>query len=203
MVQAQDLDLSSPAAFVIVAVVCLTDGVIPLVPASAAVIGLGVIAGSGDLRAYPLLGVAAAAAFVSDNISYWLGARFGATLRRALVRGPRSQQLWDWVDRKLQAEGMALVALARVLPGGPTPITLSAGSFRMPARRFRIATAASVVIWSAYALGVGMFGSAVLGDSPLLALLAGSAAAGVVNLVLRMALWRRRTADPAVTDRPV
>jgi len=192
MIRVQDLDLSHPVAFLIFAALGLIDGVVPLVPARTAVIGLGVIAGTGDVRAYPLLAVATAAAFVSDNISYWLGARYWPRISRIVLRGARSRRVWAWVEDQLRRRGIVLVALARVVPGGPTPITLTAGSVHLPLSRFRMAAAISAVLWSAYAFGVGMFGDAVVGNNLLVALLAGLGLAGGLNLVLRMAIRRSR-----------
>jgi membrane-associated protein len=186
----QELDLSSPLAFLVVAGLALVDGVVPLVPAYTAVIGLGVLAAEGDLRAYPLLALASVAAFLSDNLSYWLGARLWPRFGPTLLRGARSRQFWTWLEHQLRTHGMLLVTLARVVPGGPTPITLTAGSVRLSARKFRIAAATGALLWSAYAFGVGIIGSAIVGDHPLLAVVAGLALAVALNACLRVGFRR-------------
>ncbi len=196
------LDLSSPTAFLVVCGLALVDGVVPLVPARTAVIGLGVIAAGGDERAYPLLAVATVAAFVSDNISYWIGARYWSRISAVIFRGSRPRRIWAWVERQMHQQGTFLVAVARVIPGGPTPITLTAGLVGMPKRRFRAAAAVSAALWSAYAFGVGMFGDTLTGDDPLAALLAALAVAAAVNMVMRLLLRRRAsTADGSDRDR--
>lgn len=202
MVTLHDLDLSSPAAFLIVAGLALIDGVIPLVPARTAVIGLGVVAGRGDTRAYPLLVVATVAAFVGDNISYWLGARMWPRISRLVLRGPRTRRVWSWMERQLQAHGTVLVALARVVPGGPTPITLSAGSTRMPLAKFRIGAAASASLWSAYAFAVGALGDVFVSDNLVYALLAALGLAVVLNFALRLGLRRRWSPTAETGDTP-
>lgn len=192
MIGAVSVDLSSPWAFAAVVGLALVDGVVPLVPARTALIGLGVVAGSGDSRAYPLLALATVAAFVSDNISYWLGAHCWGAITRIVFVGGRARRAWGWLEKQIHRHGLVLVALARVLPGGPTPITLTAGSVGFPLRRFRLAAAVSAVLWSAYAFSVGLAGDALVGDSLLLALVAALALAGIINLALRTLLRRRR-----------
>lgn len=192
VIEVRSLDLASPVSYAVVVVLALIDGVIPLVPARTAVIGLGVLAGSGRVAAYPLLAVATAAAFVSDNVSYWLGAHYWPRIQPVLFRGARTRRAWGWVERQLRLHGATLVVLARVLPGGPTPITLSAGSVGLRRRTFRLAALAGAVLWSLYAFSVGLAGDALIGRHPLLALVAALAVAGAINLVLRLLIRRRR-----------
>ncbi len=191
------LDLSSPVAFLVVAALGLIDGVFPLVPARTAVIGLGVLAGEGRARAYPLLAVATVAAFVSDNFSYWIGAHLWPRINPVLFGGPRSERMWAWVEHQMAAHGAKLVVLDRVLPGGPTPITLTAGLVGLKKRTFRLAAAGSAVLWSVYAFTVGLLGDTVVGHHPVLALLAALAVVGAVNLLLRFLI---RSRDRVKTD---
>ncbi len=188
------VDLSSPWAYGVVIGLALVDGIVPLVPARTAIIGLGVMAGAGDSRAYPLLVLATGAAFVSDNISYWIGAHFWRHICRVVFAGRRAQRAWGWVEHQLSRHGPVLVALARVLPGGPTPITLTAGSLKMPIGQFRRAAALSAGLWTAYAFGVGLAGDALVGDNLLLAFAVALAVAVVLNLALRALLRRRQHA---------
>lgn len=190
VIRLESIDLSSPVAFLVICGLALVDGVIPLVPARTAIIAVGVLAGTGDLRAYPLLAVATAAAFLSDNISYWIGGRYWPAISGVLFRGGRSRRIWDWVEVQVRRRGVVLVALARVIPGGPTPITLTAGMVGISRRRFRLAAAFSAVLWSAYAFAVGMFGDAVTGGDTWAGLLVALLAGGAVNLLVRA--WMRR-----------
>lgn len=200
------VDLSSPWAYGTVTALALVDGIVPLVPARTAVIGLGVVAGAGDGRAYPLLLLATVAAFVSDNVSYWIGAHFWRRISGALFAGRRASRAWGWVEVQLDRHGPALVALSRVLPGGPTPITLTAGYVRMPIRKFRQAAAVSAGLWSAYAFGMGMTGDALVGGNLLVSFVVALAVAGSVNLVFRTAIAvrrRRHLRDREITGGPV
>ena len=186
------VDLSSAWAYGSVVGLALVDGVVPLVPARSAIIGIGVIAGAGDHRAYPLLLLATAAAFVSDNISYWIGAHIWPSISGRILARRRARRIWEWVEDQLRRHGSVLVALARVLPGGPTPITLSAGSLNMPIGQFRKAAAVSAVLWSAYAFGVGLAGDALAGDNLLIAFIVALMVAGSLNLGLRAVLRKRQ-----------
>lgn len=186
------VDLSSPWAYGAIVGLALIDGVVPLVPARSAVIGIGVIAGTGDNRAYPLLVLATAAAFVSDNISYWIGAHVWHAISGRILSRRSARRAWGWVENQLRRRGPVLVALARVLPGGPTPITLSAGSMGMPIGQFRKAAAISAGLWSAYAFGVGLAGDALVGDNLLVAFIVALAVAGSINLGMRIVLRRRQ-----------
>ena len=192
MVHVEALDLSSPWAFAVVIALALIDGVVPLVPARTAMIGLGVACAAGNVWAYPLVLVATAAAFVGDNVSYALGAHWWPRIRPLVFRGDGSRRAWAWVERQLRQRGLILVVLDRIIPGGPTPITLTAGLMRLPIRGFRMAAAGSAVLWSAYALVTGVFGELAVGDNLLLALLVGVSIAAIVNLVLRIGMRRAR-----------
>lgn len=184
--------LSPVIAFLVIGAAGLIDGVFPLVPARTAMIGVGVLAGDGNWLAYPLLAVGTAAVFVSDNVAYWLGARYWDRIQGILLRGSRSRRLWAWVERQMNGRGTMLVVLARVIPGGPTPITLTAGAVEFPRRRFLCAAAAGAILWSAFAFSLGLFGDTIFGQRPLIALLSAVAVAAGVDWGLRVALRRRQ-----------
>lgn len=137
-----------------------------------------------------MLAVATGAAFLSDNLSYHLGAHLWPRLAPHLLRSERARHLLNWVERELATHGTVVVGLARVIPGGPTPITLTAGSLGFPIGKFRIASAVSAAVWSAYAFAIGLLGTAVT-DRPLLALLVGIATAGALTVALRFAMQFR------------
>lgn len=192
IIHVESLDLSSPWAFAVVVLLALVDGVVPLVPARTAMIGLGVACAAGDTGAYPLAAVATAAAFVGDNVSYALGAHWWPRISPLVIRGARSRRAWVWLEGQLRRHGLILVVLDRVIPGGPTPITLTAGLMRLPLRGFRLAAAASATLWTVYALVTGAFGELAVGDNLLLAVLVGVGIAAVVNLALRIGVRRAR-----------
>jgi membrane protein DedA with SNARE-associated domain len=174
-------DLGSPVAYVVAFALPLIDGVIPLVPAQALTVAIGAAAAGGDWRAFLLLALAAAGAWCSDNIAYWIGRRHGEKVARMLLRGKKGEQAREWGERQLRERGTPLVVLARVIPGGPTPITLAAGLSNMAARRFRWAAAAGAVIWAGYGFVLGAIGTGIGGGSWWIGLLVGLALLAVVN----------------------
>lgn len=193
MIDVRSIELDGPLAYGIVLGLSLIDGVVPLLPARTAVIGLGVVAGAGDHRAYPLLAMATVGAFASDLVAFWMGRRYGVRAIALLTRGNRGRRLVAWTRRVIRRHGFALISLARVVPGGPTPITMAAGATQFPARRFRLAAAIGACLWSAYAFGVGMAGSSFITD-PLVALLVAVVIAVGLNVMLTVSFRRRRVA---------
>ena len=193
MIDIRSLELTSPLAFGVVFGLSLVDGVVPLLPARTAVIAVGVVAGEGDHRAYPLLALATFGAFVSDLIAYWLGGRYGARVIAFAARTRSGRRLVAWTQRVMQRHGFLLISVARVVPGGPTPITLAAGANAYPLRRFCIAAAVGACLWSAFAFVVGLAGGSAVSD-PLVALLVALGLAVVLNLVLT-AVFRARNPD--------
>jgi membrane protein DedA with SNARE-associated domain len=148
--------------------------------------------GDGNWLAYPLLAVGSIAVFFSDNLAYWLGVRYWNRIQGALLRGSRSRHLWEWVKRQMDSRGTMLVVLARVIPGGPTPITLTAGATGFPRRRFVYAAAAGAALWAAFAFSLGLFGDTLFGQQPLIALLAAVGVALAIDWALRVAVRQRR-----------
>lgn len=197
MIHPASLDLGHPLAYLTVFVLSLVDGVVPLVPTRTVVIALGVLAGDGDVRAYPLLALAAAAAYLSDNAAYWLGAHRGPQIAARVFRGRRGRRAWEWAGRQFGSpRGTLLVALSRLIPGGPTPFTLAAGATGFPRHRFRVLAAVSSGLWAVYAFGFGLAGTAAVAGNPLLALLFAVLLAAVVNTALVLTVRRRAGAAP-------
>lgn len=190
-----DLDLSSPVAYAAALLVPLVDGFFPLVPAESLVIALGVLAGSGDARAYPLALLAAFGAFLGDSVSYRLGARFGTRAADRLLRGARGRRTRDWAERTLKQHGERLILMARIVPGGPTPVTLVAGVAAFPSARFHGAAAGGALLWAGYAFSIGFLGGHTFSDRPLAGLLLALGMAAAVTLAIeagRRVAGRRR-----------
>lgn len=191
-----DVDLGHPVTYLVAFGLPLVDGVIPLVPAQALVIAFGVVAGTGDIRAVPLLGLAALGAFFSDNIAYLLGARYGQRIADRLLRGKQARKTRAWAEHALRAHGTGLITASRVVPGGPTPITLMAGLAHVAPRRFRIAAAAAALLWVAYGCATGALGETAALGHPLVGLAAGLLLAAAINAVI-VYLARHRGSPPA------
>jgi len=73
---------TSPWFYLIIFSVALLDSVVPIVPSESMVIVGGVAAGLGDLQIPLVIVIAAAGAFLGDNMSYLIGRRASAFIDR-------------------------------------------------------------------------------------------------------------------------
>lgn len=194
------LRVDSVASYLIALVLPALDAVLPVLPSETAVIALGVAtAGSADPRIALLVGCAALGAFLGDNISYWLGRRFGPFAEKRFFKGEKGRQQRAWAGRSLARFGVPLIIVCRFIPGGRTAVTLSCGLIGYDRRRFVLATAIAAVIWALYAFFAGRLGGKAFEDRPWAGLLAAFGAAlaisGAVELARRAPAWRRRRGD--------
>lgn len=201
MIDLSTADPSSPVGYLIAFFVPLLDAFFPVVPSETVVIGLGVLASNDfDLRIAPLFVLVAFGAFCGDNISYWLGARYGDRVANRLLSGERGRRSRDWASRTLDQHGTALIIVARFIPGGRTAVTLTAGLTHYSVTKFRIAVAIAAVLWTTYAFGIGVVGGRTFQHNTWAALGLAFAVAAAVSLiveVVRRLLGRRRAADRA------
>jgi membrane-associated protein len=177
------------------------DAIFPVLPSETAVIALGVAtAGSTDPRIALLVACAAAGAFAGDNLSYFLGRRFGPLVERRFFRGRDGARRRAWAERSLGRFGMQLIVVCRFFPGGRTAVTLCCGIVGYARRRFVIATAVAGVIWACYSFFIGRLGGQAFQDSPW----AGFAVAfgiviavsGLIEAVRRIWSRQRVTTEP-------
>ena len=184
-------------SYVIALVIPALDAIFPVLPSETAVIALGVsTAGSTDPRIVLLVACAAAGAFLGDNLSYFLGRRFGPAMERRFFASQKGQQRRAWAERSLERFGMPLIIVCRFIPGGRTAVTLSCGLIGFDRRRFVIATAIAGVIWALYAFFAGRLGGKAFEDKPWIGFLAAFGAAlaisGLVEGIRRIIAWRKK-----------
>jgi membrane-associated protein len=187
MVDLSSVDPGSPIGYVVAFMVPMLDAFLPVVPSESVVIGLGVLAANSfDLRLIPLVLLVAAGAFCGDNISYWLGRRFGTRVADRLMSGPRGRRSQEWADRTLKKYGMRLLVVARFVPGGRTAVTLTAGLTQYDRRRFVIAVAIAAVLWTGYAFGIGLVGGNTFENNTLAAFGLAFGVAAVVSVLVEI-----------------
>lgn len=163
-----------------------------LVPGETALIVAGALAGDGRLSLSAVIGVAAGAAIVGDNVGYLLGRK---GLRRLIDRpgrgAARRQRLIAAGEKFFARHGSAAVFFGRWLPGLRVAAAWLAGESRMPWRRFLLWNALGGISWAAT---IGSL-AYVLGRSASGSLAAiGFVAVAVVVLVFVIARLRRRVA---------
>src|SRR5215218_7151416 len=146
----------SPVSFVVALLVPLLDAIVPAFPSETAVIALGVASGSGiGVGTALLVTLAALGAFLGDNLSYWLGRRYGARVADRALRGEKGRARREWAERTLERHGAMIIIVCRFIPGGRTAVTLTAGIVGYRRRRFVAATGVAALIWANYAFWIG------------------------------------------------
>lgn len=158
----------------VLAVGCLLEGETVLLLA-------GFAARRGHLALPAVIGVAAVAGFLGDQLYFWLGRRHGPAV---LARWPSMARQTDRVHRWLAKSDLALIIGVRFAYGLRAAGPVLIGMTPMPAGRFAVFNALGAVIWAVVIGGLGwLFGHAaelVLGEIQHLEgwLLLGLAAAG-------------------------
>jgi membrane-associated protein len=190
------LQVDSAISYAIAVILPALDAILPVLPSETVIIALGVAtAGSADPRIALLVACSAAGAFLGDNLSYWLGRRFGPRVQRRFFRGAKGARRRAWAERSLERHGMPLIVVCRFVPGGRTAVTLCCGIVGYPRRRFVVATAAAGVIWAAYSFFIGRLGGRVFEDEPwaglLLAFGVTIAVSGLIEAVRRIRVSRQ------------
>ncbi len=190
------LQLDSPVSYLLALVLPALDAVVPLVPSETVLVALGVAtAGSADPRIAALVALAAAGAFLGDNLSYLLGRRFGPAVERRFFTSDKGRHRREWAQRALEHYGVRLILVCRFVPGGRTAVTLVCGLIAYPRRTFLAATAVAAVLWASYAFFIGRLGGKAFEHRPwagfLVAFGAALAISGLIEITRRLRARRR------------
>ena len=156
---------SSPWFYVIIFVVAVVDSVLPIVPSETLVIIGGVSAGLGNLWIPLVIVVAAAGAFIGDNMSYLIGREASDWVMRRQTRTEKGKRRMASIVEQVHERGGLLLITARFIPGGRTALTLSCGVTKQPRRWFVGWAAVAAVIWGNYAALLGFIGGKSLEDN--------------------------------------
>ena len=104
---------TSPWFYLIIFSVALLDSVVPIVPSESMVIVGGVVAGLGDLHIPLVIVIAAAGAFLGDNMSYLIGRKASAFVDRRYRRTEKGANRLDWAHSQIEDRGGPLLITAR------------------------------------------------------------------------------------------
>jgi membrane protein DedA with SNARE-associated domain len=174
--------------------VMLESGGVPL-PGETALIAASIFASRGDLPIAGVIGVAAAAAIIGDNLGYWIGRTGG---RKALERwGPLmrwGERLLPFSERFFRRHGAKTVFVGRFVAVLRVTAAWMAGVSRMPWWKFLAWNAAGGICW---AVLVGLlayyFGHAAADAVNTYGLIGGAAVVGAAAIVLvGLHLWKKR-----------
>ncbi|MEZ5788170.1 MAG: DedA family protein [Xanthobacteraceae bacterium] len=128
-----------------------------LVPAWAALVGIGALIGAGGLEFWPIWVAAAVGAALGDWLSYWLGFTFKDKVAHVwpLSRYP---DLLPRGEAFIRRFGVFAVAIGRFFGPLRASVPLVAGIFVMPWWHFQLANFGSAFLWAAVLLAPGTFG---------------------------------------------
>lgn len=191
MLEQWALDLAaSPWVFVVLFGLATVDGFFPPVPSESVVIAVASLAMStGSPPLWAVVAVAAAGAFVGDQIAYQIGTRVPVR-RLRLFRGPRGQAVLDRAETALRTRSASFIIAARYIPVGRVAVNMTAGALGFRRRRFVGLTAVAAVTWAVYSTLIGVGTGAVLGHNPLVGVVVGVVGGLAIGLVIDVVLRR-------------
>jgi membrane protein DedA with SNARE-associated domain len=173
-------------------ITAFTVAVVPFLPTEPVLLGMGVLAASGDASLVAVILVAALGCSISDHMLYAATRFTSGGTTNVLVRGKFGRTVLAWLDRNVTRWGPSLLVAGRWLPAGGTVGALLAGLLRWPLRRFTPISVIGSLLWSTYAVLLGYAGGAITGQ-PIVGLLCSLALALLAALAVRFFLGRHTT----------
>jgi len=127
-----------------------------LLPAWAALIGMGALITAGEINFWPIWIAASIGAALGDWLSYWIGKKLEHTVQHIwpLSRHP---ELIPKGEAFVKRWGALAIVIGRFFGPLRASVPLVAGIFQMPFWRFQIANFASAFLWAAMLLTLGDF----------------------------------------------
>jgi len=132
-----------------------------LLPAWAALLGIGALIMAGGLNFWPIWVAASLGAAFGDWLSYWIGQKLEYTVQHIwpLSRHPDLIPKGEAFVRKWGALG---IFIGRFFGPLRASVPLIAGIFEMPFWRFQLANFTSAFLWAAVLLTLGDVGSKII-----------------------------------------
>jgi membrane protein DedA with SNARE-associated domain len=125
-----------------------------LLPAWAALVGMGALISAGEISFWPIWVAAAIGAALGDWLSFWIGRKLEHTVQHIwpLSRHPEMIPRGEAFVKKWGALG---IFIGRFFGPLRASVPLVAGIFEMPFWRFQIANFTSAFVWAAVLLTLG------------------------------------------------
>jgi membrane protein DedA with SNARE-associated domain len=125
-----------------------------LVPAWAALVGIGVLIASGHLNFWPIWVAGAVGAALGDWLSYWVGIKLGPPVAHIwpLSRNP---ELLPKGEAFVKRWGVLAIFIGRFFGPLRASVPLVAGIFHMPYWSFQAANFTSAFVWAGVLLTLG------------------------------------------------
>jgi membrane protein DedA with SNARE-associated domain len=125
-----------------------------LIPAWAALIGIGALIRTGSLDFWPIWLAAAIGASLGDWFSYWLGAKIGPSIARIWPLS-RRRELLPQGEAFIRRWGVLAVFIGRFFGPLRASVPVVAGVLRMPYWSFQVANFCSAFVWAGVLLSIG------------------------------------------------
>jgi membrane protein DedA with SNARE-associated domain len=125
-----------------------------LLPAWAALVGIGALISAGEINFWPIWVAASIGAALGDWLSYWIGRKLEYTVQNIwpLSRYP---ELVPKGEAFMTKWGVAGIFIGRFFGPLRASVPLVAGIFEMPFWRFQFANWTSAFVWAAVLLTLG------------------------------------------------
>ncbi|MDE2406503.1 MAG: VTT domain-containing protein [Xanthomonadaceae bacterium] len=192
------------AAGLLIFLIALSDALIvvgAIVPALPLMIAIGVLIGMGQIAGPYAVLCAALGAFAGDGLSYWIGRRWGDSLR-GVWPFRRYPQLLERAENLFRRNAFKGILIARYVGAVRPFVPAIAGMGKMPLLRYARASGFACLSWAVlfllpgWALGQAYDAVAAVADKLALVLLGLVAALGLVwALVLYTWRWFAMNAD--------
>ena len=132
-----------------------------VLPAWAALVGIGALTGASGLPFWPLWIAGALGAALGDWLSYWIGTHLGGTVIH-LWPLSRHPDLLPQGEAFVKKWGVASIFLGRFFGPLRASVPLVAGMCAMPFWPFQYANVSSALVWAAVLLTLGDTGAKIL-----------------------------------------
>lgn len=162
------IDLIEEGGYGAIAALMLLENVFPPLPSEVVMPLAGYVAQRGDANVWLVALAGAAGSLAGAFFWYWVGWALGIDrLRRFAARYGRWLALTeddiDRADRWFERYGGLAISLGRLAPVVRTLISVPAGIYRMPLRRFAWLTALGVLAWTGFLTAAGWWLGAAYG----------------------------------------
>lgn len=192
--------VGAPWVLPVVFALCALDGFFPPLPSESVVVALAAVSASvGEPSLVMLFLVAAAGAFVGDNIAYTLG-RHGGLRRLRRTQKFKMSTMLDWAEKELKKRGAMIIIVARYIPVGRVAVNVTAGITRFHRGRFMACDLVAVTSWAAYGVAVGALAGHWMEDNALLGASLAIVLAVVLGALVDRFLQRRGAAPRGEPD---
>jgi membrane protein DedA with SNARE-associated domain len=193
--------VSTPWAYLVMAVILVVDGFFPFVPGETGVVTLSAfVAASGGSLLWLVFAVAVAATMLGDAVSFAVGRRVGLA-RWRWMRGPRVAAVFARAAAGLNRRPGLYLLGAKFLPFVRVAVTMTAGASGLAVRRYLPRSLLASAVYTLYHVGIGAAAGFWLAVNPVVAALIAIALVFVLGFAFDgIARVRRRLPRSAQPD---